>query len=57
MQDSLTRLKYEKSISDDEHNYKLVESIERNAHHYLEIFSRAVDKVLPQPTAEPKYEF
>ena len=47
--------KYEKSASDDEHQYKLIESIERNAHHYIEIFSRAVDKVLPPPTREPKY--
>ena len=43
---------YEKATSDDEHNYRLIESIERNAHHYIEIFSRAVDKCLPRPTRE-----
>ncbi|KAF2109074.1 MCM2/3/5 family-domain-containing protein [Lophiotrema nucula] len=41
---------YEKASSDDEHQFKLVESIERNAYHYIEILSRAVDKMLPQPT-------
>ena len=46
---------YEKATTDDEHNYKLIESIERNAHHYIEVFSRAVDKCLPAPTKELKY--
>lgn len=46
---------YEKATTDDEHNYKLIESIERNAHHYLELCSRAVDKCLPPPTKELKY--
>ena len=46
---------YEKATSDDEHNYRLVESIERNALHYIEIISRAVDKCLPPPTRELKY--
>lgn len=45
---------YEKA-SDDEQNLRLVESIERNAHHYIEIFSRAVDKCLPEPTRELRY--
>ena len=46
---------YERATTDDEHNYKLIESIERNAHHYIEVFSRAVDKCLPAPTKELKY--
>lgn len=46
---------YEKATSDDEHNYKLIESIEKNAHHYIEIFSRAVDKCLPEPNRDIKY--
>ncbi|KAK0748275.1 MCM2/3/5 family-domain-containing protein [Apiosordaria backusii] len=29
---------------------KLVESIERNTKHYVEIISRAIDKLMPQPT-------
>lgn len=46
---------YEKAATDEDSNYRLVESIERNAHHYLEILSRAVDKCLPPPTREIKY--
>lgn len=46
---------FEKATTDEEHNYKLIDSIERNAHHYIEIFSRAVDKCLPPPTRELKY--
>jgi DNA replication licensing factor MCM7 len=46
---------YERATTDDEHNYKLIESIERNAHHYIEIFSRAVDQCLPPPTKDLKY--
>jgi DNA replication licensing factor MCM7 len=29
-------------------NLKLVESIEKNAYHYIEVFSKAVDKVMPE---------
>ncbi|CBX90187.1 similar to DNA replication licensing factor mcm7 [Plenodomus lingam JN3] len=47
---------YEKATSDEEHNFKLVESIERNAHHYIEILSRAVDKCLPAPTRELNFK-
>jgi DNA replication licensing factor MCM7 len=46
---------YERATTDDEHNYKLIESIERNAHHYIDIISRAVDKCLPPPTKDLKY--
>lgn len=46
---------YERATAADDANYRLVESIERNAHHYLEILSRAVDKCLPPPTREIKY--
>lgn len=33
---------------------KLVESIETNAKHYLDIMSKAVDKIMPPPTRELK---
>lgn len=46
---------YEKTISADD-DLKLIESIERNAFHYIEIFSRAVDKCLPQPTREINFK-
>jgi DNA replication licensing factor MCM7 len=48
------RKQWEKA-ADPEGQFKLVESIERNCHHYIEIFSRAVDQVLPRPSQEPKY--
>ncbi|TKA27783.1 hypothetical protein B0A50_04884 [Salinomyces thailandicus] len=48
---------YEKSLDQDEGtSLNLVESIERNAYHYIEIFSRAVDAVLPAPTNEPNFK-
>ncbi|KAI8936040.1 hypothetical protein NX059_007541 [Plenodomus lindquistii] len=47
---------YEKATTDEEHNFKLVDSIERNAQHYLEILSRAVDKCLPAPTRDLSFK-
>jgi DNA replication licensing factor MCM7 len=44
---------YEKSLG-DEADFRLVSSIEKNAFHYIEVFSRAVDKVMPESVAEPK---
>ncbi len=31
---------------------RLVDSIERNARHYVDVLSRAVDKVMPKETKE-----
>ncbi|KAJ9668849.1 DNA replication licensing factor MCM7 [Coniosporium apollinis] len=47
---------YEKSLPESLSDLKLVSSIERNAAHYIEIFSRAVDKVMPEPTKEPTFK-
>ncbi|KAK5133649.1 Mcm2-7 hexameric complex component [Meristemomyces frigidus] len=48
---------YEKALDTDETGpLHLVESIERNAYHYIEIFSRAVDKALPPPIKEPNFK-
>ena len=48
---------YEKSLDDDGiSRLELVSSIERNAHHYIEILSRAVDNVLPTPSSEPNFK-
>lgn len=44
-------LQYEKSLGDHE-NLRLVESIERNAKHYIDILSQAVDRVMPKETRE-----
>ncbi|KYG44489.1 hypothetical protein M433DRAFT_69328 [Acidomyces richmondensis BFW] len=48
---------YERSLDEDRAlALNLVSSIERNAYHYIEIFSRAVDNVLPAPTREPSFK-
>lgn len=44
-------LQYEKSLGDHE-TLRLVKSIERNAKHYIDILSQAVDKVMPKETRE-----
>lgn len=31
---------------------KLVESVENNTKHYVELFSRAIDKKMPNPSTE-----
>lgn len=43
----LTGEQYEEHAPEDM-NLRLVESIEKNAKHYLEVFSRAVDKIMPK---------
>ncbi|KAJ9626264.1 DNA replication licensing factor MCM7 [Taxawa tesnikishii (nom. ined.)] len=40
---------YEKSLSEDEAQLDLTQSIKSNATHYIEVFSRAVDQLLPAP--------
>lgn len=41
---------------DDEEHLRLVDSIELNTKHYVEIVSRAVDEVLPQPSTEVTFK-
>lgn len=40
-------VQWENDAFDNEDNIRLVDSIEMNTKHYVEIFSRAVDKVMP----------
>lgn len=47
---------YERVLNDEDVFLKLVESIETNANHYIEIFSRAVDKMMPEPTREISFK-
>jgi DNA replication licensing factor MCM7 len=42
---------FEKSLPDDT-NLKLVESIENNTKHYVDLFSEAVDGIMPKETEE-----
>jgi len=45
-------VKYEKA--NDDLDLRLVSSIMKNAYHYIELFSNAVDKLIPQPRKELK---
>ncbi|KAF2156778.1 DNA replication licensing factor CDC47 [Myriangium duriaei CBS 260.36] len=47
---------YEKSLGDQAKELRLVSSVEKNAQHYLEILSRAVDKAMPEPEREPTFK-
>ncbi|KXS99941.1 hypothetical protein AC579_6232 [Pseudocercospora musae] len=48
---------YERALDNDGvSTLNLVSSIERNAHHYIEILSRAVDECLPRPEQEPNFK-
>ncbi|EME80319.1 uncharacterized protein MYCFIDRAFT_56719 [Pseudocercospora fijiensis CIRAD86] len=48
---------YERALDNDGGStLNLVSSIERNAHHYIEILSRAVDECLPRPEQEPSFK-
>ena len=49
----LTRItQYEKGLAEVEGGLRLVESIEKNAKHYVDILSQAVDKVMPKETRQ-----
>ena len=47
----LKLVQYEEQVNNPEPQ-RLVESIEKNAKHYVEILSRAIDKNLPEPSAD-----
>ncbi|OJK03681.1 hypothetical protein ASPACDRAFT_21902 [Aspergillus aculeatus ATCC 16872] len=42
---------YEKSLSDDT-DLRLVESVQKNTHHYIELFSRAIDDLMPKESKD-----
>ena len=45
---------YEKALQEaGEEELALVASIEKNAYHYIDIFSRAIDAALPEPESDP----
>jgi len=44
-------VQFEKTLPDDA-NLKLVETVQRNTKHYVDIFSQAVDEVMPKETKE-----
>ncbi|TVY81812.1 DNA replication licensing factor mcm7 [Lachnellula suecica] len=48
--------KYDQLLEENGTPMKLVDSIETNAKHYLDIMAKAVDKVMPDPTREINYK-
>ncbi|KAJ9201690.1 hypothetical protein DTO027B5_601 [Paecilomyces variotii] len=46
---------FEKTLPDDA-NLKLVETVQRNTKHYVDIFSQAVDEVMPKETKEMTFK-
>lgn len=46
---------YDQALEESGNPLNLVTSIEVNAKHYLDIMSKAVDKVMPDATREIKY--
>ena len=48
-------IQYEKSLGPD-FGLRLVDSIEQNAKHYIDILSKAVDKVMPKETLEVSFK-
>ena len=52
--DNILSAQYEKSFG-EELGLRLVDSIERNAKHYIDVLSQAVDKVMPKETKEITY--
>lgn len=47
-------MQYEKSLAEDT-NLKLVESVAKNTKRYIDVFSEAVDGVMPKETKEITY--
>ncbi|KAH8602628.1 MCM2/3/5 family-domain-containing protein [Bisporella sp. PMI_857] len=48
--------KYDEALDENGTPMKLVESIETNAKHYLDVMAKAVDKVMPEPNREINYK-
>lgn len=54
--DTDKRTKYEKSFGEEGTGLRLVDSIEKNAKHYIEVLSHVVDKVMPKETKEISFK-
>lgn len=55
MQQPLTEAQWEQEGGDDVAALKLVQSIEVNTKHYIELLSRAIDECMPEPAADTTY--
>ncbi|OOF96527.1 hypothetical protein ASPCADRAFT_206703 [Aspergillus carbonarius ITEM 5010] len=43
---------YEKGLSDDDQDLRLVENVQKNTYHYIDLFSRAVDDLMPKESKD-----
>lgn len=46
---------YEKGLSDDDQDLRLVENVQKNTYHYIDLFSRAVDDLMPKESKDITY--
>lgn len=51
----LTAFQWEEEVGEEAAALKLVQSIEVNTKHYVEILSRAIDDCMPESGADPTY--
>ncbi|KAI9796313.1 MAG: Mcm2-7 hexameric complex component [Piccolia ochrophora] len=47
---------YEKAVPSQDDPLNLVSSIERNTKHYIDVFSQAVDRVMPKPSRDVSFK-
>lgn len=50
-----TSPQFEKALPEEQQNLKLVESIQKNTKRYIDVFSQAVDAVMPKETKDVTY--
>ncbi|PWY74589.1 MCM-domain-containing protein [Aspergillus sclerotioniger CBS 115572] len=43
---------YEKGLSEDNEDLRLVENVQKNTYHYIDLFSRAVDDLMPKESKD-----
>lgn len=55
MPQPLTRAQWEQEVGDDVAALKLVQNVEINTKHYVELLSRAVDECMPEPSSDTTY--
>lgn len=48
-------MQWEQEVGDDVAALKLVQSIEVNTKHYVELLSRAIDECMPEPATDTTY--
>lgn len=55
MPQPLTEAQWGQEVGDDVAALKLVQNVEVNTKHYVELLSRAVDECMPEPSSDTTY--